>query len=60
MTINEAINYLTTEAALANRQPETGVYDALKLSIEALKRIKRGRELLPHVTHLPLLGETSE
>jgi|GEM_PF-4976487 len=38
MTIDKAIEILETEKHLAERQPETGIYEALKLGIEALRQ----------------------
>ena len=58
MTIDEAIKILEVERGLAEQQPETGIFDAIKLGIEALIR-ERNNRINPgaYVGHL-LLGET--
>ena len=58
MTIDKAIEVLETEAHLAERQPETGIYDALKLGIEALRRLEELRTPASGDPLLPLPGET--
>ena len=60
MNIDEAIKILETEAHLAERQPETGIYSALKLSIEALKRIKTYRHSIGWRPSILLPGETED
>ncbi len=60
MNIDEAIKILEVERGLAERQPETGVFDALKLGIEALKRIELGRTGVQRFAHSLLPGETKD
>ena len=59
MTIDEAIKILETEAHLAKRQPETGVYEATKLGGEALKRVREERTGYESYAPDLLLGETT-
>lgn len=60
MKLTKAIEILETEVHLAERQPETGIYDALKLLIEAGKRLEycRSGEYNPPFELLP--GETED
>ena len=58
MKIQEAIEILETEAHLAERQSETGIFDAVKLGIEALKRILRERDIENDPGWGHLSGET--
>lgn len=60
MTIDEAIKILTTFTFASKTIPRNDVNDAIKLAIEALKRVK-GNRLYPQPTVYPLLpGETKE
>jgi len=60
MKLEKAIEILGIEAHLAERQPETGIFDALNLGIEATTYILKERySNFPH--HIPLLkGETED
>ena len=60
MNLPKAIEILETEAHLAKRQPETGIYNAIKLGVEALKRIQRQRSGDLSLIKTPLPGETKE
>jgi hypothetical protein len=45
MTIDEAIKRVQNELPLVEKRGELRLYAALELAIEALKRIKEGREM---------------
>lgn len=60
MNISKAIEILEIEHHLAERQPETDVYDAIKLGIEAMKRHRDRTSLTFSGMMEPLPGETEE
>lgn len=58
MQLAKAREVLEQELHLAERQPELDVIDALKLGIEALKRVEEHRKPEGINPHLALPGET--
>jgi hypothetical protein len=60
MTLDEAIKELTKQLSPKYSTPHTPFHNAIKLGIEALKRLKEHRETFPtpHVWRLP--GETEK
>jgi hypothetical protein len=60
MTIDEAIRIIQENAAWLDIESSKGLFQALQLGIEALKRIKRQRLDLAPAERKPLPGETEE
>lgn len=60
MKVTKAIETLEMELHLAERQPETGVFAAIKLGIEALKELKLHRKFMHNSEFKLLPGETPE
>ena len=60
MTIDEAIKVLQEVHRTAEFRWEVNTVAALRLGIEALKRIQFQRALLPSEGNYPLAGETEE
>ena len=60
MKIDEAIKLITSLQGETPTQLATPIQRALKLGIEALKRIQNSREHAGYVGNSPLLGETEE
>jgi len=60
MTLTKAIELLTMELEAKTRTGEIDLHDALKLGIEALKRLKEHRHSHIDITYRALPGETAE
>ena len=58
MTIEKGIEILTQQVRYYNQVYQIDIVEALKLGIEALKRVQYNHGIILQTIHVPLPGET--